>query len=277
MKKYFDNGDLFAYEINKLPEYGMIQVISKTNLGYTIRVFEKTQTDLSVRNIDNLTASREFYYIREFSLSELMKGTYLGHFNIPDFVKIPKLFRSSERKLNGKLYWHVIDAKSERVMKSYEKFDSSLTPLSPGGMWGIEYIKLRWLEGFTLEKWNDDLEDKWYMNYLRLYEPEKLSFPKKEFLQIAKPTSSWNIENKEIIKQIDSLLDTFLKSLLEMNDQVGADEVVKSLVQELNALNAKYDCIETQEREELLEYISDILLFTDNENLFEMIDTMRNW
>lgn len=277
MKKCFDNGDIFAFEINKSHDYGIIQVVSKTNLGYNIRVFEKKQTDLSVGNIDNLTTSQEFYYIRKLSLGELMKGIYLGKFSIPDFVKIPKLFRNSERKLNGKLYWYVIDAKSEKVIKSYEKFDSCLTPLSPGRVWGIEYIKLRWLEEFTLEKWNDVLENKWYMNYLRKYEPEKLCFKKNEFLQISKPTNSWSIENKEIIKQIDLLLDTFSEALLNKNNQVIVDEVAKTLVQGLNSLNAKYDCIETKEREELLEYISNVLLFTNNENLFEVIDTMRTW
>lgn len=55
------------------------------------------------------------------------------------------------------------------------------------------------------------------------------------------------------------------------------DEAAKSLIQELNILNAKYNCIETKESEELMEYISNILQFTNNDNLLDVIDKMRAW
>ena len=81
--------------------------------------------------------------------------------------------RASERKLNGDLIWFIIDVDKGKVVKKLKRFEDELIGLSPYRTWGIEYIKRRWSEKFSLDQWNDDLENKWYINYLKTIEQDK--------------------------------------------------------------------------------------------------------
>lgn len=153
-------------------------------------------------SIDKLIRRGKFYFIKNFYKGDLLNAEYKRYITEEIQIRTPKYMRSSERKINGKIIWYIIDTDDGKVIKKFSSFSKELIDLSPSEAWGIEYIKLRWQENFTLEKWNDFLENKWYMNYLRLYEPEKLCFQNKKFLELPKPTSFWNIENKEIIKKL---------------------------------------------------------------------------
>ena len=76
--------------------------------------------------------------------------------------------RANERKLNGDLIWYIIDTDTGKVVKKNKRFANELLELSPYRTWGIDYIKTRWNEKFSLDKWTDDLENQWYVNYLRM-------------------------------------------------------------------------------------------------------------
>ena len=84
---------------------------------------------------------------------------------------MPRFMRDMEWQEDGRLFWYVME--NLRAVKVYEQFDETLKALSPASSWGIQYIQKRWIEGFTLENWHE-LAIKWYMAYLKEYEPEKL-------------------------------------------------------------------------------------------------------
>lgn len=255
------NGDVYSFEIGNM--FGLVQIISKSDYGYKVRVFEKPV--LNLNNLEEIILSKNFYYLKRFYKNDLINyGKYLGNFIIPSFVTFPKYLRSSERKVNGKLVWYIFDDKN-KIVKTFTKFDESLKELSPYRAWGISYIKLRWEEGFTLENWNDDLENKWYFNYLKQYEPNKIN----------KPTNNWVNMNEEAKKNISDLLDNFIDKILNKNEDY--DLIINNFIKELNKINAKYLCIETSESEELLEYLSSILSNVGLEEKISLIDEKRNW
>lgn len=176
LKVVFTNiksGEVFAYFIEEKQQYGIIQVFGKTKLGYNVRVFYNLVNEIDLDTIDGIVNTKDFYYIKDFYKTDLLLGCVnrLGKFTVPEFVDIPKITRYSERKPNGNLCWHVLE--DGKHVNTYEKYEDVLKSLSPEAAWGIQYIKRRWIDGFTLEKWNE-LEDKWYREYLELYEPEKL-------------------------------------------------------------------------------------------------------
>ena len=226
------NGDVYSFEIDNM--FGLVQIISKSDYGYKVRVFEKPV--LNLNNLEEIILSKNF----------------------------PKYLRSSERKVNGKLVWYIFDDKN-KIVKTFTKFDESLKELSPYRAWGISYIKLRWEEGFTLENWNDDLENKWYFNYLKQYEPNKIN----------KPTNNWINMNEEAKKNISDLLDNLIDKILNKNEDY--DLIINNFIKELNKINAKYLCIETNESEELLEYLSNVLSNVGLEEKISLIDEKRDW
>ena len=163
-------GEVFAYFIKEKNKYGLIQVLGKSRsyghvTGYNIRVFYNLIDSLDKKTINSTVNSKEFYYIQSFFKPDLLCNSddRLERFDIPDFVIIPKYTRACERKPNGKLYWFVLE--EMKCIKTYPKYEEELSSLSPSSAWGIQIIKLCWIEGFTLENWNQ-LEDKWYDEWL---------------------------------------------------------------------------------------------------------------
>lgn len=271
-------GDLFAFPLNGSNKYGLIQIISKLDVGYKVRVFEKIYNSLTRDEINSIINSREFYYLKRFYENDLIKkGKYIGKFDIPSFVSFPKYLRSSERKANGKLVWYIFDSATGTIVKTFNKFDKSLEKLSPNRAWGIEYIKLRWQEEFTLSKWNDNLENKWYFNYLKQYEPDKINKKNKHFID-KNPTSDWPYMDEKAKENINNLLNIFTVELLnkyKTNNDIKF--AINKLINGLNRINSIYSCIGTIESEDLLEYLASVLSFIGDEDKFEIIDKKRQW
>lgn len=271
-------GDLFAFPLNGSNKYGLIQIISKLDVGYKVRVFEKIYNSLTRDEINSIINSREFYYLKRFYENDLIKqGKYIGKFDIPSFVSFPKYLRSSERKANGKLVWYIFDSATGTIVKTFNKFDKSLEKLSPNRAWGIEYIKLRWQEEFTLSKWNDNLENKWYFNYLKQYEPDKINKKNKHFID-KNPTSDWPYMDEKTKENINNLLNIFTVELLnkyKTNNDIKF--AINKLINGLNRINSIYSCIGTIESEDLLEYLASVLSFIGDEDKFEIIDKKRQW
>lgn len=271
-------GDLFAFPLNGSNKYGLIQIISKLDVGYKVRVFEKIYNSLTRDEINSIINSREFYYLKRFYENDLIKqGKYIGKFDIPSFVSFPKYLRSSERKANGKLVWYIFDSATGAIVKTFNKFDKSLEKLSPNRAWGIEYIKLRWQEEFTLSKWNDNLENKWYFNYLKQYEPDKINKKNKHFIG-ENPTSNWTYMDEKAKENINNLLNIFTVELLnkyKTNNDIKF--AINKLINDLNKINLIYSCIGTIESEDLLEHLASVLSFIGDEDKFEIIDKKRQW
>lgn len=216
--------------------------------------------------------------MKRFYENDLIKqGKYIGKFDIPSFVSFPKYLRSSERKANGKLVWYIFDSATGAIVKTFNKFDKSLEKLSPNRAWGIEYIKLRWQEEFTLSKWNDNLENKWYFNYLKQYEPDKINKKNKHFIG-ENPTSNWTYMDEKAKENINNLLNIFTVELLnkyKTNNDIKF--AINKLINDLNKINLIYSCIGTIESEDLLEYLASVLSFIGDEDKFEIIDKKRQW
>jgi hypothetical protein len=162
--------------------------------------------------------------------------------------------RSSERKVNGNIVWYIIDVKTGGTIKKFNSFDEELKELSPAETWGIEYIKKRWLEDFDLEKWNDKLLDIWYLNYLKIYEPEKVYKFNINQLKNNSFLEKWNKEKRisqELFKLLEEnnakdIIDTVIeKSLLIKKQVVEEDEKETGLRKVLNFGHTIGHAIET--------------------------------
>jgi len=274
-------GDIFVFRVES--KYGCIQVIEKSQVvGYHVRVFcdliDKIDDNLIKSNADNSS----FYYLKSFyEYTLLNESEYkLNYKNLND-VKMPKYMRTSERKINGDLFWYIVDVSSGKVKKEYSSFNDELIHLSPDNTWGIEYIKRRWLENFTLSRWNDDLENKWYLDYLRKCKPEALNNSilqkNQSLIQI------WDLEKRissNIIILLKSYFEKFEKELSEaQKDYKSVSEAIIELIEKLNLLNDKYYFISTQESEEIVEYINYLLglyHYVDF-NKYLDIDSLRRW
>jgi len=129
---------------------------------------------------------------------------------------------------------------------------------------------VQWEEGFTLELWNNQLEDKWYDKYLKQYKTDGIIKKDKSLisLEISKPTLKWikklNESNEkrdlqiEAIHEIDHLLNIF-KSIIYTDNLEMLNTQTKDLILKLNNINSKYQIIETEEASELIEYISKVI------------------
>ena len=60
------NGDVYSFEINNM--FGLVQIISKSDYGYKVRVFEKPV--LNLNNLEKIILSKNFYYLKNFSKNE---------------------------------------------------------------------------------------------------------------------------------------------------------------------------------------------------------------
>ena len=160
-------GDLFVFQTNM--KYGLIQVIEKSPIaGYHVRVFCTLIDNLESKTIAKLINNGSFYYLRDFYEYDLMnKSEFKISYELTEEVIMPKYMRYHERKLNGKLSWYIVDSNTGKVIKKFNRYTNELLGLSPYGTWGIEYIKARWNENFSLDQWNDDLLNRWYQNYLK--------------------------------------------------------------------------------------------------------------
>ncbi len=169
MKK-IKSGDIFVFSVGS--KYGLIQVIEKSEIaGYHVRVFCDLIDQTNKKTIASIISNGSFYYLKDFYEYDLTnKSECRISYKLSHGIKMPRYMRASERKLSGDLIWYVMDVDEGKVVKEFKCFDEELATLSPVRTWGIEYITLRWNEGFSLDKWNDDLENKWYANYLKHYE-----------------------------------------------------------------------------------------------------------
>ncbi len=153
--------DTYLFAAND-EKYGLIQVIKKSRSGFLVRVFYELIEENKEEKIGAMINGSDFYFIdnfMDFTLEESCK--YVGKYDIPKSIVPPRLTRACERRVDGKIYWYVFDRKRKKLVKELDKVDDELKALSPDSSWGIEYIKRRWKEGFTLEKWHE-LAELWY-------------------------------------------------------------------------------------------------------------------
>ena len=285
------SGDLFSFTTVEENRYGLIQVISKGKIGVNVRVFYNVFTDLSNDKVHLILENEGFYYLKDFYEYDLLKKSqsYLGNYKIPIKVKMPKYMRVSERKLNGTLIWYIVDTKTSKITKTFNVFDDELRDLSPAKTWGIDYIRKRWEDKFTLKTWDSYMEDKWYRDYLIKYDPSKRIEQQKvtiSKIRDSKPTIIWkkniehhlNISNlsESVIEEIDKLLDEYLEEIEKCNSET-LNEITNSLIINLNEINNKNHCIETEESEQLLEFITKVQQFLGFNKGSEDYSSIRSW
>lgn len=273
-------GDLFIYQVNE--NYGVIQVIEKSkNSGYNVRIFCDLIDRISDDLIDIITQSNRFYFIKDFYSNDLLKSNHITTRFLDTKISMPKYMRSSERKVNGTIVWYIIDVNKGKIVKKLNLFNEELIDLSPADTWGIEYIKKRWSENFDLKKWNNTLLDNWYLNYLKLYEPDKHYKFNISKVKNYSLLEKWNNE-KKISKEIINLLEELINKLVndfsdDKNLNLSKDKYLKHFIIELNKLNDKFNFIHTVESEELIEYIHYILSINNITDDNDIVDKYRNW
>ncbi len=267
-------GEVFAFYIEQKNKYGIIQTLHWGGTGYNVRVFYHMVDNIEEKTINSIVRTMDFYYIKNFFEFDLLRtGKKIGSFAVPEFVVLPKYTREAERKPSGELWWYVMEGL--QTVATYKVFDESLKLLSPASSWGIQYIKKRWIEGFTLENWHE-LEEKWYKEYLKVYEPHKVvNNNKKAILNLWKNTE---IIPQEALTRLDKLLSTFAKQISKNAKNTSkVNTSIEELVKELNILNSHYHFIETEERESIIEYIHSILEIYHCSDALDTVDKLRNW
>ena len=269
------SGEVFAFIFEEKKQHGIVQVLGNGKIGgYNVRVFYYLLDNIDDKTIETTIQNSNYYYINNFHPSALVRnGKRLGRFPIPESVIPPRYMRECERKPNGDLHWYVME--DMRVVKTFKRFDETLKSLSPAAAWGIQYIKMRWLDGFTLDNWHE-LEEKWYADYLKMYEPDKFLAEKK-----VPPFEQWakcGRITQEPLQEIDLLFKTFIQPIsAQKNNATAAQASIRQLIEGLNTWSIQHNLIETEEREELIKYIYDILDTYHCKDLYDAIDSLRQW
>ena len=278
MKK-IQSGTVFVYSVSS--NYGLIQVIGKSKtVGYNVRVFCDLIQDIDESNINRVISIGDYYFVRDFYEYDLIHKSVTKVFHkLPTAIAMPKYMKTSERKANGDLLWYIIDVDTGKVVKKFHSFNKELINLSPYRAWGIEYIQKRWSERFSLNQWDDNLENKWYLDYLHVYEPEanvhsnNIVTPK--LLGAKKRGNKYSSTVKVIVER---LLDKFIMSISAHSENVlYVNEALIQLIEGLNTANEKYCFLETQDSEKLIEYINHVLISHNCTDSDDIIDRFRQW
>ena len=139
------------------------------------------------------------------------------------------------------------------------------------------------MEHFTLEKWNDNMENQWYIDYLKAYEPDKLKNLSYCCTDIKNnmPTKLWKSTGKfsSIVQEkIDKIVDNFANEISHNNlNKNQLTLIIERTIEDLNKINDIAFLIETEEREEILEFIVKVLTLNGYSNEVEGIDILRKW
>ena len=269
------SGEVFTFYIKQKKQYGIIQVLEKGKAGgYNVRVFYHLFNDANEMTINAVVCTCDYYYIKNFYPADLVRtGKSAGCFIIPKSVCTPTIMRASERKANGALYWYVMN--DTGVIETFREFNDRLIPLSPANTWGIQYIKLRWLDGFTLANWHL-LEEKWYNEYLKTHEPHR--FLKKEKELLLREWKKTGRLSTDAFEKLDFLLSDFTKQIFEnKKNSLVVEQKTEELIENLNLWNIEYQFLETEESAALVEYICDVLKSYDCSYDIDMIDRSRQW
>ena len=282
-------GDVFAFETSIPNRNGLIQIIGKGKIGLNIRVFYNLIEDGNNTILKSIIESENFYYIRDFYEFELINKSkiYLGNFKLPAFIKMPRYMRKSER-LNSNLKWYIFDTYTDKIVAKDEKIHCDFDNLSPFDTWGIDYIKKRWQEGFTLLLWSE-FEEFWYNDYLRKDSSNSLNnIDSMNVLELKKkkPTTSWTLKSSQyanvtdtrkfVISYIDQQLDEFIDSIGLSNIDLINEALIR-LINKLNLINSKYSFIETEESEDLVIFIDSVLRLSKFYQNTIDFNSIRNW
>lgn len=107
-----------------------------------------------------------------------------------------------------------------------------------------------------------------------------------------KPTDTWQIYldddgdigvfyTQEGINEVSNTLDNFIQSLINMdgyNDSITVEELIQKLIIELNNASHKYNgMIETNEREDLVDFIHSILDIVEYDYNGDITEQWREW
>ena len=146
-------GSVYAIKTNI--GYGLFQVVQNKESGIdVVRVLQST-----IQNIDQFSPSvlqgTERYFIK-FTVQSAFKKkliTFIGKYNIPSSVKIPKKFRMLDCVPHKNIRnWYVVDAKTNSL-KLVTSLNKKILSLSSDGIWNDTFLIERIEEGWTLENW----------------------------------------------------------------------------------------------------------------------------
>lgn len=276
----FKPGDLFLYQLDN--KFGVIQLIEKSKVsGYNVRIFCTLMNENCNEEIYHILQSTRYYFIKNFDTNDLIKSNYIVPAYLDNNINMPKYMRACERKINGSIVWYIFDVEKGIIINKYNKCNNVMIKLSPYESWGIDYIKKRWAENFDLEKWNDDLLDTWYLNYLKLYEPEKVHNFNINHLKNNSILKKWRRTKRisnEILELVEKIFIEFIRGISKTGEFNNTkDDSIEKLITKLNKINSRFNFIQTIESEELLEYINYLLKIHDIIDDNDIIDSHREW
>jgi 16S rRNA G527 N7-methylase RsmG len=80
------------------------------------------------------------------------------------------------------------------------------------------------------------------------------------------------------LQEIDLLFKTFILQIsAQKNDETAVHESIRQLIEGLNTWNIQHNLIETEECHELIKYIYDVLDAYHCKDIYDAIDSLRQW
>ena len=240
------------------------------------------------------------YSARDFGIKEedpyfgKCSVTYLGQYDLPSNVKLPKYSRKLVlSKLSGKYKWNIhneinncLESNERGKPISYKKLNEEIK--SYPRYFGVSLMEL--LKRFNADYRQSD-DDMWMEKYFEefyeenpQYRPSKLKYeevkyplPVKELRELSK-----DIEEEKERKEYERFCDKIEELCLAFLDGIDQDKKavrkwLKALIDGLNSLNKETGLIDTLEAEIIYEYVSNILKSLKKISLLEYLEEKRDW
>lgn len=240
------------------------------------------------------------YSARDFGIKEedpyfgKCSVTYLGQYDLPSNVKLPKYSRKLVlSKLTGQYKWLIhnevkncLESNERGKYISYKKLNEEIK--SYPRYFGVSLMELR--KRFNAD-YRQNEDDKWVERYFEEfyqeypeYRPSKLKYeevkyplPVNELRELSK-----DIEEEKERKEYERFCDKIEELCLAFLDGIDQDKKavrkwLKALIDGLNSLNKETGLIDTLEAEIIYEYVSNILKSLKKISLLEYLEEKRDW
>jgi len=147
-------GDLFSIQTLKGLAYFQYVQSSKKTMGEIIRILHGLFVE-QPNDFQKIINAKELFFVHFPLKFALKKGivSFIGNFNLPNDLQIPKFMRDKNVDRNKNLIdWDIVNVDTWMIEK-VKSLSEEQKQLSPWGIWNDTLLIERLREGWTLEKW----------------------------------------------------------------------------------------------------------------------------
>lgn len=312
MVLFYDKWEIFQFKMHCGYGYAFAVGEVKWNDDYAphpiVLVIEKVQTKKK-RNVKKLFA--DGYYVCQFmfDLNEECRGIakdnkynfikrgYEIEYSYIDFnsntfcnsvaiasrvgvipkqfdITISDLFRECEFNfMSYKYTWYTMDISHKHVKKcNNEKILTNLPPFSKS----IDTCLDWWAEGITVATWNNSYCDS-IIEY-RKESDRQDNFAEPSIKELLSESQTDDENYRKFMEQIINAIECFEKKARRANStEKSVKKALTTLYNSIELCQTDNYCVETDDREKILEYVYEVLSSIDMTSLFDEMEELRNW